>query len=304
MVLADHVLKWVAESVGGDVKVLSATRLLGGISAALHSIDLLVNGELQTVVLRQFTNQEWLRHQPHLAQQEADSLAWAQRVGVPAPQLIAYRQSDVPAVLMTKLSGTVELQPERIGQTEQWLEQLAETLVRIHAIPAESCERSYFPWNDRDTLGVPEWSDQKDVWQQAFDIVQGPIPQSRLHLIHRDYHPTNVLWQEGKVSGVVDWVNACRGPAGVDVGHCRLNLAVLKGVEAADLFLEKYQKYARDSFAYEPYWDLVSIMDWLPHPPGVYQGWVDLGITDLNPAITKQRYEQFVASVVSRREAK
>lgn len=298
--MMDQVLKWVVESVGGKGEVLSATPLMGGISATLHSIDLLVDDELQTVVLRQFTNQEWLRQQPRLARQEADSLAWANLVDVPTPQLIAYKETDIPAVLMTKLPGAVELEPEKAGKMEEWLERLAATLVRIHAVPAESCERDYFPWNDRDTLRVPEWSEQKRLWQRALDIVQGPKPDSKLSLIHRDYHPTNVLWQDGQVSGVVDWVNACRGPAGVDVGHCRLNLAVLKGVEAADMFLEKYREAAGDAFVYEPYWDLVSIMDWSSNPPDVYQGWIDLGITDLNAQIVKERYEGYLASVVSK----
>ena len=36
-----------------------------------------------------------------------------------------------------------------------------------------------------------------------------------------------MLWQDGQLTGVVDWPNAAMAPRGIDVGHCLLNLAVL-----------------------------------------------------------------------------
>jgi hypothetical protein len=38
--------------------------------------------------------------------------------------------------------------------------------------------------------------------------------------------------------------NAGTGPRGIDVGHCRLNLAALYSAEAAERFLEIYQAQA------------------------------------------------------------
>ncbi|WP_081412680.1 phosphotransferase [Fictibacillus gelatini] len=32
-------------------------------------------------------------------------------------------------------------------------------------------------------------------------------PDARNGFIHRDYHPCNVLWEDGRLTGVVDWVN-------------------------------------------------------------------------------------------------
>lgn len=299
--MMDSILKWVTESVGGGAEVLAVKPLQGGISTAMHSVELLRNGEAETVVLRQFTNQEWLKQQLDLARHEAEILKWAAQADVPTPELISCKEGDKSAVLMTRLPGEVELQPDNL---EDWLRQLAATLVRIHAceVPPETAgyKWEYYSYNDMDAMQVPEWSDQPDIWQQALDIVHGPKPESPQRFIHRDYHPTNVLWQNGHVSGVVDWVNACRGPAGVDVGHCRLNLAKLKGVKAADMFLAEYLRLAGPTFTYEPYWDLVSLMEALPNPPSVYRGWTDLGITDLNEEIVKERYEQLVASVVRR----
>ena len=97
----------------------------------------------------------------------------------------------------------------------------------------------------------------------------------------------------------MDWVNACRGPAGVDIGHCRLNLVCLFGTEAADQFLKYYQEYAGSAFKYDPYWDLVCYFDFIfPGPPGVYQGWLDFGIHHLTNSNITQRLEKFLTTLL------
>jgi hypothetical protein len=72
---------------------------------------------------------------------------------------------------------------------------------------------------------------------------------------------------------VVDWPNACRGAANIDVAWCRMNLAALYGVAAADRFLDFYRSLTGPSFDYHPYWDLIVLIELLPGPPDVYSGW-------------------------------
>lgn len=101
------------------------------------------------------------------------------------------------------------------------------------------------------------------------------------------------------MSGVVDWPNACLGPAGIDVGHCRVNLALLYGVEVADLFLATYEKHAGSSFIYDSYWDIVSAFDFVGDgPPTVYGGWAAFGVTGLTDVMMEERMDAFVASLV------
>ena len=49
-------------------------------------------------------------------------------------------------------------------------------------------------------------------------------------------------------------MGAFRGPADVDVGHCRLNLAVLYSAELAADFLAAYEADA--GLRVDPYWDI------------------------------------------------
>ena len=63
-----------------------------------------------------------------------------------------------------------------------------------------------------------------------------------------------MLWSRGRITGVVDWVNGCRGPIEADIAMARVNLALVAGVEAADVFLALC---GPDIAArYDPVWDL------------------------------------------------
>jgi aminoglycoside phosphotransferase (APT) family kinase protein len=147
---------------------------------------------------------------------------------------------------------------------------------------------------------VPGWSKHPEVWKRALDVVHGSAPSFRSCFVHRDYHPSNVLWSSGRVSGIVDWVNGCRGPAGIDVAWCRHNLANLHGVATADDFLAAYIAAAGSDFTYDPYWDLMSVIELLPGPPSMYEGWRAAGFPGISNTTMRERVDAYVASVVAR----
>src|SRR5690606_26068046 len=95
-------------------------------------------------------------------------------------------------------------------------------------------------------------------------------------------------------------LNACKGPAGIDVGHCRVDMAQLHGVEYSDAFLTAYQKHAGELFLYDPYWDLIALIDILFGPPEVYLGWPALGVKGLTNEIIAHRLDEYMLSLLKR----
>lgn len=146
-------------------------------------------------------------------------------------------------------------------------------------------------------LHAPEWSAQSDIWKCAIELVSASPPSYHSVFIHRDYHPTNVLWTNNVISGIVDWINACHGPAGVDVAHCRNNLALMFDVETADQFLEMYLQ-ASDEFEYDAYWDINSVLDMCLPAPEFYKLWQEFGMEIIAREVLAHRTEEYLESLI------
>lgn len=297
--LPGRVLDWAVKAVDPQALIRSVRPLYGSTSSTLHCLTLQVGSVERRYVVRQFDNLEWLQQEPDLARHEAASLTWAARTGLPVPGLIAFDETGsecgLPTVLMTHLKGSVVLS---LPEPDGWLSSLAAALLKIHAVQAADFPWPYFTYIDLAALETPAWSGFPAAWETALALVKRPPPPVKPCFIHRDYHPANVLWRGHTISGVVDWVNACRGPVGIDLGHCRVNLAQMYGVPTADAFLATYQAQAGPAFRYDPYWDLLSLVDILFGPPQVYPGWAVFGLTGLTDAMMVERLDAYLLSLL------
>ena len=254
-------LGWAAARLGGPV--ISARVLRGGMSSAMHLLTVRGSGgQRRHAVLRRYVRLELNAEEPDMAVREARALRMAESVGVPTPSLLAVDpaggEAGVPAVLMSRLPGRVDWWP---SEMDRWLRGLAGVLPHIHAAPlppagvlprlAPYPQASYQP---------PGWARYPAVWERAAEISQGAVPILPAVLLHRDFHPGNVLWRRGAVCGVVDWVGACTGPAVADVAHCRVNL-LTAGADAAGRFTAMWQSAA--GTVYHPLADVVAIIGFL-----------------------------------------
>jgi aminoglycoside phosphotransferase (APT) family kinase protein len=255
----DRALRWVEAAVGGGARVQRAEALAGGSSSAVHAVTVEGdNGRTYELVLRRFVRADWLAEEPDLAEREATALELVADRGLPTPTLVAVdaegAATEVPAVLMTRLPGRIEWDPPEV---DGFLRRLAEPLPSIHAtsFPRATPLPSYRPYPLK-LRRPPVWASQPQVWSRAFEVLDGPPRSDERLFIHRDYHPGNVLWHNGRVSGLIDWVNASIGSPWADVGHCRVNLASEVGQAGADRFLELYRALAGPADDYDPYWDI------------------------------------------------
>jgi aminoglycoside phosphotransferase (APT) family kinase protein len=209
------------------------------------------SGAVVELVLRRFVRSDWLAEEPDAVLREAAALRAVRAVaGVPTPALVAVRpELPVPALLMTRLGGVVDWDPP--------LARLAELARALHTASVEADGvPPYDPWELR-LDGPPGFARDAGVWRAAIEVFRGvpPAASGPPCLIHRDFHPGNVLWSRGEVTGLVDWASASVGDPFADVGHCRVNLVAAHGLEAADAFLESY-----GVDGYSGYWDVVAAL--------------------------------------------
>jgi aminoglycoside phosphotransferase (APT) family kinase protein len=205
----------------------------------------------EVVVLRRWPGEDWTAG---LVTREASALEAIRGHGVAAPRLLAMDEDGAETGARCTLTSAIAGQPDLTpADMQSWLDQLATTQAAIHAVPVSSGTRSNGLPGDRlptpspDRYGIRyrplDWLPDRGLRDAAREAASGPLDEEKI-LAHGDYQHFNVLWEDGRLTGVVDWPNAATGNRGSDVGHCRLNLAVLFDTRTASDYLEKYERAA------------------------------------------------------------
>lgn len=248
---------WITRMTGQPI--VRAERLPGASSTAVHRVRF---PDRQSLVLRRYVWPGFLDHEPTAPQRELDALDFASRNDLPVPLVIA---SDItgcdigdgiPTILMTFLRGRALASPNPV--------RLADIAATVHAVDPSGFAHRYFPWFDDLPLGPPSAARRPRLWERALEVRASAMPSYRPSLIHRDFHPGNVLWRQQRCAGIVDWVNACSGPAGCDVATCYGNLVGWAGHRVADDFVAAYETLTGEP--HHPYWEIASVLEHGPSP--------------------------------------
>ncbi|MFF5081794.1 phosphotransferase family protein [Actinoplanes sp. NPDC000266] len=281
----DAGVRW-AESVWGR-RVTGVRPLTGGWTSTVLRLD---GDDGERAVLRLLTKDPWRRHADGLLNREAAVQKTLAGSSIPVARSLALDVTGAgagsPAHLMSWLPGRLRL------DTTEVVEPLAHLLADIHRVADRP--RDYQSWAPPGKRVVPQWSRRPALWQQAFRVLEQPPPDFRGTFLHRDFHLGNVLWSRGEVTGVVDWVEASWGPAGLDVAHAATYLAMLHGIAAATAFTGAYRRRTAGPDAESPYWTVMDIVGYLPDPAKVAQPWRDCGrlVTDDQ---ARHRLEEWLA---------
>lgn len=254
-------LAWVEDRIGAEVRGVREIR--GGWTSRL--LVLTPADGRPEVVLRLITNEPWRTHGAELSVREHVTQRLLGETAVPAPRTIAVDAAGEccghPAHLMTLLPGVPR--PGAVHRTA--LDRLAECLATVHDVVATIPVRTYQSWAWEAKYVVPAWARDAGLWEEAFALLRTEPPAYEPCFIHRDFQHGNVLWVDGRVTGVVDWVEASTGPAWLDVAHCSTNIAIRHGSTPADVFADAYvQRTGREP---QPYYDVMDVVGFLP-PPG------------------------------------
>jgi len=255
---SEAALAWASESVGAAVDRWEVLR--GGMSSAMYVVAFSGEPPIE-LVLRCYVRADLNREEPDLAVRESASLRAASVAEIPTPELVAVdplgERVGVPALLMTRLPGRVVWDPTGV---DGWLQRLAEVLPAVHAVAAGHIPVGVYENYAQESYAPPKWATKPTMWERAVEVFHGPILDGGRCFIHRDYHPGNVLWKRGHVTGVVDWQSACIGPSSVDIGHCRANF-----LGYAPKLAVRFTRYAEAALGtrFHPWADIAALIGML-----------------------------------------
>ena len=173
---------------------------------------------------------------------EWSRLEFAQRVALPVPEPIVADLESVwfgrPAVVMSRLPGRPDLTPKDV---DSWVGALAQALAELHETPLDGAEGAVTRPPRFETWRAPA-GEHDPLTAAAVGAVTARLPlrTSEQVLTHGDFHPGNVLWHRGRISGVVDWSAARLDTRWYDLAYCRASVCIHHGPDIADRLADAY----------------------------------------------------------------
>jgi aminoglycoside phosphotransferase (APT) family kinase protein len=277
-------LEQVRRLAGPAAVITSATRLAGGQHADTWRVD--TENPTTSVVVRQFPQND----PAPLHEQEV--LRALDGLGGLAPVLLGSdtegRWSKHPTSLVSRLDGQPDITP---ADPERWAHELGRGLAAVHAVSASRLGGlpSVFGHRggSRKILAGPLAEEVRSRWPE---IVASPEV-----LTHTDYWSGNVVWRDGRLTGIVDWSGGSRGPSGFDLSWCRLDLVLLFDEQVADEFLTAYETGIGQAVDDVRLWDCWSaarshdtVTSWVPN-------YMPLGRPDLDEDELRRRHAEWTA---------
>jgi aminoglycoside phosphotransferase (APT) family kinase protein len=291
-VIPARVVAWVRQHCDGAITSLEPVG--GGRTDTIWSVR---SRGTEPLILRYVEIESWGEIGRRHIVSEASGCRLMAGSALPVPRLVATdpdgRASGAYVNLTTWLPGQVRLDP----LSEEAIGELARVAVVIHDTPVAAGERPqpYAFWTPPH-LAVPGWARRPDLWQQAIDRFAAGPPATPHGLVHRDFHPGNVLWQGDQITGVIDWAETSWGPADLDVVHSCTNFAMLHDVASATAFLAAYRRHGgqleRDPEAAR-FWAVSDILGFLPDPDPVVRA-LTAARPDLTPDLLRTRLEELL----------
>lgn len=241
--------------------------LTGGVSARIAAIEVATGqNELAHFVAR--LHGQWERqHDPDIAEHEFRLLNVLHAAGLPvtAPIAIDDGSCEAPVLIVEYLPGEAPYSPSAAPRDpEPMVRQLAQVLLTIHRM--DTSKLTFLPdyldaantWLS-ETPAAPNEVFSERAILAALDSVWPP-PDNGGRLLHGDFWPGNLLFEDGELKGVLDWEEAALGDPLADLAIARLELTWLWGAEAAEVFTDCYRAGAEVDLAGLLLWDLFAAL--------------------------------------------
>jgi aminoglycoside phosphotransferase (APT) family kinase protein len=217
---------------------------------------------------------------------------------LPVAELLGYdlaERTGYALVLTACVPGTsmipLDPDPERLRA----LGAVAALISSIELTPAPALPVRSRPIEAEDFAGLRREQGAPDLLRAAEVAVAAARPaDGRLGLVHGDLWYGNTLWDDGRLTAVLDWDCAGVGPAGIDLGSLRCDAAWCHGVESAEHILRGWEAEAGRPACDVPYWDAVAA---LASPPDM--GWFPTSMScqgrpDLTREVMLERRDVFL----------
>ncbi|MEM9622655.1 MAG: phosphotransferase [Pseudomonadota bacterium] len=231
--------------------------LTGGVSAHTTAIEMRQAGDaVRHVVVRRHGDASFKDHHADVTQTEFNLLQALHNAGlsVPPPLLVDASGSLLPSpfLVMELIAGTSHVATAHIPTA---LAQMADFLAQLHQLDPEQLNLPVLPTGDDPIQGALRYiPDTAELRQLRGALQDWTLRPASARLLHGDFWPGNVLWQDQQLAAVLDWEDASVGSPLSDLAASRCELHVAYGSTAVETFTQRYSEYGNgdahtDSYA-------------------------------------------------------
>jgi aminoglycoside phosphotransferase (APT) family kinase protein len=271
---------------GSSAVILDVARLEGGQHADTWRVD--TDNPALSVVVRQFPMADSAACREQRVLRALDGLGGL--APVPLGGDLDGQWSEHPTSLISWLDGESDITP---SDPQTWARELGRALASVHLVASDRLADLPRVFDARGSEAELNGSLAAEVRSRWSQIIGSPEV-----LTHCDYWSGNVVWRDGRLTGIVDWAGAARGPRGYDLGWCRLDLFLLFDERIADVFLAAYEAAVGQTVDDVVLWDGWAaarshggVETWTPN-------YAPLGRGDLNEHELRQRHSLWTARLL------
>jgi len=291
-----HKFEQLVQKIDPHSKLLRAWELKGGVSAQVTALEIeRPDGQTQKMIVRQHGAVD-LQQNPQIAADEFKLLQITQSAGLatPAPYYID-QSGDIfptPYVAIEYIEGKTEFALDYVAD---FIPQFATHLARIHAVDCSKRDLTFLPEQRqkyaKKISELPPKLDESIDEGRIRDVLEsaGQLSQHNASvLLHGDFWPGNLLWNDGRLVAVIDWEDAALGDPLADVANSRREILWAFGIDAMHSFTQHYQSITTIDFTNLPIWDLFAAL----RPAFQIAEWAGDDITEQR---MRERHRLFVA---------
>ncbi len=260
--------RWLSEQLGGAVSEIEPIRT--GAAHRMFTARWQTPDNAETPIVIRYLHGA---HAAEDARLEADALRDLSRTGYPVPELFLLADEEAaPFIVMERLPGETLTQsaladPSRIPY---WLDKASDLMLRLHGIdwrhgfealkpelpPHEFADRQIRWWKQQAKTAQADDLEPGFGWLRSnLHHIQETMPQT---LVHRDFHPNNILTDRGRITGVDDWGELTIADPAMDVAWSFMILVTEFSATLGELFKQAYTRRNPAVNATLPFWEMFS----------------------------------------------
>jgi len=207
---------------------------------------------------------------------ESNALRGLYRAGYPVPEVYLTiadaRLAGAPFLVMEHIPGQplgkVALADR--ARIPYWLDQASNLLLKLHGLKWQNSFDTFQP-----ALSALDFAERQiKWWSRQAEVVGAEEASAGFHwlktnlylarrtkspaLIHRDFHPNNVLVDGDRIAGVVDWGELTIADPAVDVAWTEMILHTEVSRDLGDQFKEAYRRRNPEIDQSLPFWEVFA----------------------------------------------